>query len=251
MDAFDNNAPRDFDLRLQKEKLAALQAFAYGASHEINNPLANISMRAQALLAKETDSAKRELLNAIYRQAMRAHAMIADMMTYASPPLPNITLVDLRALAEKAIQEAEEPARIQGTSLQLGGEIEEVAVSVDANQILLALRALIDNGLESLVRGGKICIEVSSNNAQPGKMGGASVTVRDNGPGMTDEVRRHSCDPFYSGREAGRGLGFGLPKCWAIMQQHGGRLEIDSILGRGTSVSLHFAAQSMPETEGS
>ena len=68
-----------------------------------------------------------------------------------------------------------------------------------------------------------------------------AASVRDSGPGMTEEVRRHCLDPFYSGREAGRGLGFGLPKCWAIMKQHGGTIEVESELGEGTCVTLRFA----------
>jgi C4-dicarboxylate-specific signal transduction histidine kinase len=50
----------------------------------------------------------------------------------------------------------------------------------------------------------------------------AEVIVCDDGPGITDEVRRHMFDPFFSGREAGRGLGFGLSKCWRIVTDHGG-----------------------------
>jgi signal transduction histidine kinase len=225
----------DFQRRLEEEKLVSLQAFAYGASHEINNPLANISMRAQALLAVETDSKKRELLFAIYRQAMRAHAMIADMMTYANPPKSKMAKVDLVSLARTAISEAEEAARTQKTKLTLQAPIAPIMVNADANQVLLVMRALIDNSLESLLNDGEIEVEVTAP---------STITVRDTGPGMTEEVRRHCFDPFFSGREAGRGLGFGLPKCWAIMRQHGGRIEIESEPGEETKVTLLFAPHS-------
>jgi signal transduction histidine kinase len=226
------HSPDEFERRLEEEKLASLQAFAYGASHEINNPLANISMRAQALLARESDPKKRELLQAIYRQSMRAHAMIADMMTYAKPPLPKLAEVDLTSLAKAAIAEVEEAARAQKTKVTLTAPDGPVMVNADGNHVLLALRALIDNALEVLLTDGEIEIEVTDERA---------VTVRDSGPGMTEEVRRHCLDPFYSGREAGRGLGFGLPKCWAIMKQHGGAIEVESELGEGTCVTLRFA----------
>lgn len=221
----------EFERRLEEEKLASLQAFAYGASHEINNPLANISMRAQALLARENDPKKRELIQAIYRQSMRAHAMIADMMTYAKPPLPKLAEVDLTSLAKAAIAEAEEAARAQKTKLTLIAPDEPVIVNADGNHVLLALRALIDNSLEALLKDGEIEVEVTAEK---------TVAVRDSGPGMTEEVRRHCLDPFYSGREAGRGLGFGLPKCWAIMKQHGGAIEVESEVGEGTCVMLRF-----------
>jgi hypothetical protein len=59
--------------------------------------------------------------------------------------------------------------------------------------------------------------------------------VADNGPGIGPDVRRHLFDPFYSGREAGRGLGFGLPKCWRIARSHGGRIDVESTPGRGAT----------------
>ncbi len=57
----------------------------------------------------------------------------------------------------------------------------------------------------------------------------AVVSVTDNGPGLSDKDRVHLFDPYYSGREAGRGLGFGLCKCWRIVSGHGGRIEVDSV----------------------
>ena len=55
------------------------------------------------------------------------------------------------------------------------------------------------------------------------------VEVTDNGAGIAEEVRQHMFDPFYSGREAGRGLGFGLSKCWRIVGLHGGRVEVENL----------------------
>jgi signal transduction histidine kinase len=232
MDAFDEKEGH-FQHRLEEEKLASLQAFAYGASHEINNPLANISMRAQALLADETDAKKRELLFSIYRQSLRAHAMIADMMTYARPPEPKLAEVDLVELARKVLAASKEAAQSQKTKLTLVAPDETVIASADANHIQLAIRALLDNALESLVEAGEIEVEIRADR---------TITVRDNGQGMTEEIRRHCLDPFYSGREAGRGLGFGLPKCWAIMKQHGGAIAVESEVGKGTAVTLRFSS---------
>ncbi len=61
------------------------------------------------------------------------------------------------------------------------------------------------------------------------------VEVRDTGPGISEEVRRHMFDPFYSGREAGRGLGLGLSKCWRVIEVHGGKIEVRSEIGKGTT----------------
>ena len=71
---------------VERAKLEAMKELAYGAGHEINNPLANIATRAQTLLQEETDPEKRRKLAAINAQAFRAHEMIADLMLFARPP---------------------------------------------------------------------------------------------------------------------------------------------------------------------
>ena len=67
------------------------------------------------------------------------------------------------------------------------------------------------------------------------------LCVTDDGPGIPEEMRVHIFDPFYSGRNAGRGLGMGLPKAWRIAQLHGGKVSVDSAR-RGTTVTIHLPA---------
>src|SRR5438309_5490961 len=92
-------ATRDFDSALEAAKLQALYNFAYGLSHEINNPLANISARAQTLLLDEKNPERRRKLATIVQQAFKAHEMIADLMLFARPPALRPEAVDLAKLA--------------------------------------------------------------------------------------------------------------------------------------------------------
>ncbi len=78
----------EFNAAVERAKITAVYNLAYGLSHEFNNPLANISSRAQALLADEKDPERRRKLAAINAQAFRAHEMIADLMLFAKPPRP-------------------------------------------------------------------------------------------------------------------------------------------------------------------
>src|SRR4051795_214003 len=93
----------EFERRLERNKLDAMKELAYGASHEINNPLANIAARAQTLLDDEQDPQRRQKLIAIHRQAMRAHEMISDLMLFARPPKLNATLFSLSELLRKVV----------------------------------------------------------------------------------------------------------------------------------------------------
>lgn len=217
-------SPAVVDTDPEQARLDALKELAYGASHEINNPLANISTRAQTLLRMEADPEKRRMLAAIHSQAMRAHEMIADLMLFARPPQLSLTEFDLIELAKRVLEELRPQATGQRTELALLNRGTTLRLTADATQTAVALRAVIQNALEALGSDGKIEVTISK------QRGHAIVTIGDDGPGIPAEARPHIFEPFYSGREAGRGLGFGLSKCWRIVTDHGG--QIDYIPGR-------------------
>ena len=109
----------------------------------------------------------------------------------------------------------------------------------DRVQLGLALRAVCANALEALGAGGHLGVEVRPPVADATEV---AIVVRDDGPGIAETQRRHLFDPFYSGREAGRGLGFGLSKCWRIVTDHGGRVEVESEPGRGATFTILLPA---------
>jgi len=230
----------EFQRTLEFEKVESLKELAYGAGHEINNPLANISARAQTLLMDERDPERRRKLAAINTQAFRAHEMIADMMLFARPPQLKPRRVDISALIRTLFDALKEQALAQDTQLAVC-DIADVVAWADPVQLAVAVRALCTNSLEALGSGGRVQISALAVSADDdGEPGGGEIqiTVADDGPGIPAEVRRHMFDPFYSGREAGRGLGFGLSKCWRIVTSHGGRIDVDGAPGGGTRITL-------------
>lgn len=217
---------------LEREKLASLRQFAYGLSHEINNPLTNIATRAQMLLAGERDPERRKALETINAQAFRAFEMLADLMLFAHPPAPQLTTFDVRQLLTELIQQHQFAARTQQTTLMLHEVPESPPLTADRTQIASALSAFIKNALEALRTGGAISLSAGADAAN------IELRVTDNGPGITPEVRRHLFDPFFSGREAGRGLGLGLSKAWRIAELHHGEIIVQSEPGHGASFTL-------------
>lgn len=239
----------DFSKALEHEKLESLKEFAYGAGHEINNPLANISTRAQTLLHDESDPERRRRLATINSQAFRAHEMIADLMLFARPPKPSLESIDLVDVVDQIVSELAPQAREQGTELCRTGKTESLTLWADPAHLNVALRALCTNSLEAVGHGGRIGLDVHpvEDRVQNGDGGHwAVIIVRDTGPGIDDEVRRHLFDPFFSGREAGRGLGFGLSKCWRIVSQHGGQVDVASELGNGATFTIRLPLQREP-----
>jgi signal transduction histidine kinase len=228
--------------QLEEEKLAALAEFAAGAGHEINNPLAVICGRAELLLRQETHPERRRDLATIHAQARRVYEMIADLMLFARPPQPNLAPLDLMPLLAELAVELEPRCRERGIDLQTTLDRRPMEVRADRDQLLVALRALCDNALDALERGGRIEIAARIRRASPRDdhqgTSVACIEVRDNGPGFDEDVRRHLFDPFFSGRPAGRGLGMGLAKCWRIVSLHQGSIEVESQPGQGTTFSV-------------
>lgn len=232
-----------FEERLRNEKIASMKQLAYGASHEINNPLANIASRAQMLLQQERDSARREALSKINEQAFRAHEMLADMMLFAHPPKLQPCEVSPRDLVETVVADWVDRADAAGCSIETHfGPIMLSPWYADARQIREALRALIANAIEASNEGGTITISV-----QQVDSGGEAILefeVADWGTGFSDEALRFLFDPWYSGREAGRGLGLGLSKVWRIAQLHGGSVvaenRVKDAVTAGASVKMRI-----------
>lgn len=236
---------REFDRVLLGDKLAALRELAYGASHEINNPLANISSRAQTLLRDETDPERRRKLATINSQAFRAYEMISDMMLFAKPPDLVRESVNLSKLIAQVVEEISGRADEQGTALLVKGTIADCWLNADPTHLSVALNALCRNSLEAIGAGGQITISLVNNDTA------VELRVADTGPGIPGEVQRHLFDPFYSGREAGRGLGFGLSKCWRIVELHGGTIEVSGNDGEHTCFTIRLPRLAERVTEAS
>ena len=257
----------EFAAAVEAAKLQALYNLAYGLSHEINNPLANIATRAQTLLLDERDPERRRKLATINQQAFRAHEMIADLMLFARPPVPRLEAVDLAKLADTLVAELQDQAREQGTTLIRRGITEPLIAQVDPTQIAVALRALVQNSLEALKTGGRIEVSLSTDYSVLSTQSSNSnhqpvppphftpnpqsairnphllLTVSDTGPGIPPEIRPQIFDPFFSGREAGRGLGLGLSKAWRIVQLHGGTITVDSPASGGATFVISLPSQ--------
>lgn len=213
----------NFARQLQRKKLLAMKQLAYGASHEINNPLANIATRAQTLLSEETNASKRQRLAVIYAQAMRAHEMISDMMLFAQPPDVSFESVEIKPLIEKVVGE-------------LGSELKqhEIVVGVrqypdcencelDSTHFAVAVRAMLLNCIEAIGCGGEIRIQIWKRDDNT-----IGISVADDGCGIEGDIVDQIFDPFFSGREAGRGLGFGLSKVWRIVDLHDGEINLEA-----------------------
>ena len=208
---------------LERQKLDALAEFAAGAGHEINNPLAIISGRAQLLLREIEHPEHRRQLGVIVAQVKRAYEMIADVRFFARPPQPEPTSFSLSD--ELKVLVAEQTPLMAETGVVFHTDIDpekESVVEFDPVLFHIAVNVLCNNAREAVqLTSGTVWLRLCrAENAW-------EIIVKDDGPGVSEEIRPLIFDPYYSGRQAGRGLGFGLPKAWRIMQLLGGSIRYE------------------------
>ncbi|HUU93849.1 MAG TPA: HDOD domain-containing protein [Phycisphaerae bacterium] len=225
---------------LRQQNVASLSEMALGAAHEINNPLAIISGRAQQLAAREDDPSTRGILQTIIEQADRISEVISELRAFAKPPAPRPASVDPAALAHRVLDALEEQRASAAVPVELDVEEAVPLIDADPDQVAAALGEIVMNAVEACSRadGGSVRLRVQSLTAEES----VRFEVTDNGPGMDPQVRARAFDPFYSGYEAGRRRGLGLPKAYRAVQANGGDITLESTPGKGTTVRVTFPA---------
>jgi signal transduction histidine kinase len=203
--------------RLQTLKLHAMAEFAAGAGHEINNPLAVISGQAQYLLSHEPEPERQRALQAIITQAQRIYQILSDLMQFARPPHPQKQPIDLPSLMREVAASLSDLAAQRRVRLVCPEPPSSVPLWADLRQLRTALTCLLRNAIEAAPADGwaGLRLEMPASDR-------LEVVVEDSGTGPAPAQREHLFDPFFSGREAGRGRGLGLPTAWRLAREHGG-----------------------------
>ncbi len=222
------------ETRLRQQKLAALAEFAAGAGHEINNPLAVVVGRAQLLLTRSDDPESTRSLQIILDQALRAHRILRDLIFVARPPVLRRRRCRPAEILQMCLRGFLSEFETRGIRL-----IDEIGES-DANMVAdpealnhLA-QILLRNAIQATPNGGKIEVRSSVHNDE------LVWSFSDSGKGITPTEGAHLFDPFFSGRQAGRGLGLGLPRAARFLELAGGHVRWTSNPGHGTVFHVHL-----------
>ena len=219
---------------VRSEQLASVGFLAAGVSHEINNPLASIALcseslegRLQELLegapAERADDVKivRNYLQMIQREAFRCKQITEKLLDFARRGDSQRHTTDLRELVEGVLEMVQHLGRYQDRHLELlpGAPVFAAVNPQEMKQVVLNL---VTNGLESLDAGGRVTVAIDRQGDR------ARITIVDNGCGMTDEVRKHLFEPFFTRRRSGQGTGLGLSITHRIVAEHRGQIDATS-----------------------
>ncbi|WP_435017328.1 ATP-binding protein [Tundrisphaera sp. TA3] len=211
-----------------------LAEFAAGAGHELNNPLAVILGRAQLVMGRVEDTEARRSLQAIITQAQRAHRILRDLMYVARPPEPRVRACQPDEIVRACIRDLQPEAEARGILLTAESREANPRAWGDPDAIRQLADILVRNALEATPSGGAVHFLAGGD--------GKSLkwVVRDNGRGIGADEGARIFDPFFCGRQAGRGLGLGLPRAARIIDRVGGELRWNSAPGLGTNFKMTY-----------
>lgn len=213
------------------EHFATLGEMATGLAHEIRNPLAGIAGVIE-IISRDLPSTSpaREVVKDVRQEIARINHIVTDLLQTARPHPPKVGKSDLNVTIEHAVMLARQQALARGVEISLRKEPSLPEVEHDSDQIHQVMLNLLLNALQAIDRKGKVDVRVSQKNLS------AVVEVTDNGRGIPPENLPNIFRPFYTTKGDGTGLGLSLAR--RIVEDHQGRIDVSSTVGKGTTFAV-------------
>jgi PAS domain S-box-containing protein len=229
----------------QSEKLSALGQLVAGVAHELNNPLAVVMGYAQLLAKhKALDDKVRKDLHKVLHESERAAKIVSNLLTFVRPREPHLGMVDVNRLVTEALETRE--IQMQSANVKvvrrLTADLPETMA--DAGQIEQVLTNLVANAIHALAG----CPDPRIIEVATERRGDRiRIVVADNGPGIPMQIIDKIFDPFFTTKGPGKGTGLGLSICYSIMEEHKGRIWVDSEVGKGTRFIAELPVTKCPD----
>jgi signal transduction histidine kinase len=223
----------------EAERLKFVRAVAAGMAHEIRNPLVAIRTFAELAPQRLDDPEFRQSFVEVARsEVMRLEELVQQFLTLAKPTSIVRERVDLGALVGDAVTSLSAGAQAKGLAVQVEGIGEPLVIKGDESRLRQAMMNLLLNALDAAPPGGQVEVRVGIESAMPGEAGEALVTIWNSGSYIPPEQRERVFEPFYTSKTEGTGLGLAI--CHTIVDEHGGRITVESDREHGTSFTLRL-----------
>ncbi|MFH1914615.1 MAG: ATP-binding protein [Pseudomonadota bacterium] len=232
---------------MQSSKMAALGKLAAGVAHEVNNPLTLIREGAgwlKDMLDDESPETMKNFeefarsLDMIELHVDRAREVTHRMLGFGRRMEPLQENVDLNVLAEQTIRFLRQEAMHRTIRIETDMAPDLPRVTTDGNQLQQVILNILDNALDAVCQDGHIWVSTATDDC-----GDVLLTIRDDGPGMPAETLNHIFEPFYTTKSVGEGTGLGLSICFSIIEKLGGRIEVQSAPGEGSTFTIRLPRQ--------
>ena len=220
---------------LQAEKMAALGQTISGVAHELNNPLATILSWAERLSQRTTlEPAVRRGLDTIFSESERAARIVRNLLTFARKRQTTRAMVDINQVVRETLALRAYEQRVSNVAVIDALAAGLPQVFADGHQVQQVLLNLIINAEQAMLQANGRGVLVLRTWHDPDQES-VVLEINDDGPGIPDEVQPKIFDPFFTTKEVGKGTGLGLTVAYAIVQEHGGRIRLESRVNSGTS----------------
>ncbi len=224
---------------LQAEKLAALGQTVSGVAHELNNPLATILTWSERLSSRQLDDVTERGIKAILSESERAAKIVRNLLTFARKHHTTRGQVDLNQVVRETLSLRAYDQRVSNIQT-----IEALAtglpqVFADPHHVKQVLLNLIINAEQAMLgEHGRGTLVMRTWHDETRRA--VVLEINDDGPGIPPDVQAKIFDPFFTTKAVGKGTGLGLTVAYALVQEHGGRIRIESVPGEGASFFIEF-----------
>src|SRR5262245_56889890 len=220
---------------LQAEKMAALGQTISGVAHELNNPLATILTWAERLSQRPSlDDPVRRGLETILSESERAARIVRNLLTFARKRQTTRAMVDVNQVVRETLALRAYEQHLSNISVIDALAAGLPQVFADGHQVQQVLLNLIINAEQAMLsaNGRGVLVVRTSHDASRESV---ILEINDDGPGIPEDVQPKIFDPFFTTKEVGQGTGLGLTVAYAIVQEHGGTMRLESRRGAGAS----------------
>jgi PAS domain S-box-containing protein len=234
-----------------RSRLESVGVMAAGIAHDFNSILGTINGYSELLLDEVSDQPSlKESVEEILKASMRARDLIKRLMAFARQMSPELVLTDA-VVATVTILKMLEVSTPQEVKVQFSSEILTAPVLAESNQIEQIVMNLYNNAIDAIHGNGWLDISIKRIHnlaLTEGSRPGFSITVEDNGDGISTETQQRIFDPFFTTKGIGKGSGLGLSVVFGIVAELGGDIQLHSMLGMGSKFTVRLPLTSIMPT---
>ncbi len=229
------------------ERLASVGLLAAGIAHELNNPLTGVLTFASLVRKQVADgTTEAKDLDLVIRETKRCAAIIRRLLGFAREKTPEKTFTDLNKLIEETARLIEQPAHIENIEIITDFDDQLPVVWIDEDLTKQVIMNILVNAQHAIEGEGSITIRTryhpefscAGQGDRPTPM--AEITVADTGCGISERDLQRIFDPFFTTKDVGKGTGLGLSVSHGTVKAHGGLIEVESIVGKGTEFHIYL-----------
>jgi len=227
---------------LQSAKLAAIGELATNIAYEVNNPLTGVLGYTGLLLkADDIPADRKEHLRTIERETLRARETLKNLLDFSRRKPPHMVRTDISDIIEDTLALVRGQAKAARVEIKTNCSAGLPHVAADMDEMKQVFVNLINNAFFAMTSGGTLTIRCTSEIEVTGRTM-IVVSLSDTGQGISEDHLDKIFDPFFTTRPDGEGTGLGLSISFMVVQNHGGRIDVESTVGQGSTFRVYLPA---------